>query len=100
MCGVAKRRHDTNKESEIVGGVAAKAGFYPWQVAIYYDDDFLCGGSLISDSHVLTAAHCFKYMSTDSSRYYIVLGENNRKLDEGKNKHEIENRTVDCTASC
>ena len=82
-CGVAKRRLETEQESAIVGGVVAKLGFYPWQVAIYYDDEFLCGGSLISNLHVLTAAHCFKYLSTDSSRYHIVLGENNRDVVEG-----------------
>jgi trypsin len=44
----------------VVGGVDAKITEHPWQVAI----DFpaiggLCGGSLIQDRWVLTAAHCF-----------------------------------------
>lgn len=63
--------------------MTAKRGFYPWQVAIYYDDNFLCGGSLISDRLVLTAAHCFKYLSTDTGRYNVVLGESNRAIPEG-----------------
>jgi len=81
-CGVAKRR--LNKDGKfIVGGVSAQKGFYPWQVAIYYDGDFLCGGSLIDDKHVLTAAHCFKYLSLDFSRYEVVLGDHDRSKDEG-----------------
>ncbi len=38
------------------------AGEYPWQVAILkkeqYDHVYVCGGSLIDGSHLLTAAHC------------------------------------------
>ncbi|XP_037781737.1 chymotrypsin-1-like [Penaeus monodon] len=35
-----------------------KVNEYPWQVAIVNGKVFTCGGSLISDRHVLTAAHC------------------------------------------
>ena len=37
-------------------------GEYPWQAAILkkeqYDNVYVCGGSLIDNSHLLTAAHC------------------------------------------
>ena len=37
---------------------------YPWQVAILkkeeFDNVYVCGGSLIDGSHLLTAAHCIK----------------------------------------
>lgn len=81
-CGVAKRRQQNGKP--IVGGSEANKGYYPWQVAIYYDEDFLCGGSLLSDQHVLTAAHCFKGLSTDTDRYEVVLGDHDRSVKEGK----------------
>ncbi|MGB0084463.1 MAG: serine protease [Rhodomicrobiaceae bacterium] len=44
----------------IVGGVDTDIKEHPWQVALYLlATDGLCGGSLIQDRWVLTAAHCF-----------------------------------------
>lgn len=51
----------------IINGAAARDGDWPWHSAIYhiersfsntYSFDYKCGGSLISATAVLTAAHC------------------------------------------
>jgi len=50
---------------------------YPWQVAILkkeeFDNVYICGGSLIDGSHILTAAHCIKDYKPQDIR--IRLGE-------------------------
>ena len=49
-------------EPRIVGGTTAEAGDYPWQVAVLKKQGtslfFICGGTLIADKRVVTAAHC------------------------------------------
>jgi secreted trypsin-like serine protease len=43
---------------QIVGGALATRGQFPWQVSIHIDNAYLCGGSLIRNNWVITAAHC------------------------------------------
>jgi len=43
---------------EIVGGSAATAGQFPFQVALLESGSLFCGGVLINANTVLTAAHC------------------------------------------
>lgn len=58
----------------IIDGHNANEGQFPWHAAIYIKFlnkvYYICGGSLITASHVLTAAHCFLF----PSEYYISLG--------------------------
>jgi secreted trypsin-like serine protease len=46
--------------SQIIGGVAAAQTQFPWQIYVYMDNSWLCGGSLIAANWVLTAGHCVK----------------------------------------
>merc|ERR1712107_944394 len=54
-CGI---EGPARKEGRIVGGVEATEHAWPWQVALFIDDAWFCGGSIISENYVLTAAHC------------------------------------------
>jgi len=54
-CGLRERL-----QSRIVGGERSNIQEYPWIAAITAFGTIFCGGALIDDRHILTAAHCFK----------------------------------------
>jgi len=67
----------TAAESMIVGGKQSDPGAWPWQVRLYQDagdDSGFCGGSLIGNRWVLTAAHCMQ----DVSSVQVGYGDNDR----------------------
>jgi hypothetical protein len=68
----------------IVGGVEAAENQWPWIVALFIDDAWFCGGALISDTHVLTAAHCVE----DASYFDIMAGAHN--VRETSEPHRVE----------
>ncbi|XP_004479479.2 prostasin isoform X2 [Dasypus novemcinctus] len=51
-CGMAS-------QARITGGDSTAQGHWPWQVSITYNAIHVCGGSLVSEDWVLSAAHCF-----------------------------------------
>ncbi|XP_046893976.1 serine protease 27-like [Hypomesus transpacificus] len=65
--------------SKIVGGQDAPVGGWPWQASLQQLSGFhFCGGSLINNQYVLTAAHCFT--STSTSNLQVILGA--KSLDQ------------------
>ncbi|XP_048007438.1 serine protease nudel [Leguminivora glycinivorella] len=45
-------------QSRVVGGRASQPTAWPWMVAMYRDGMFHCGGVVITQSWVMSAAHC------------------------------------------
>merc|ERR1712037_495457 len=72
-------------EDRIVGGHEAAHHEWPWQVALFVDDAWFCGGSLISDEWVMTAAHC-----ADGAGYFDVMaGAHNVRASSEPHRIEI-----------
>ncbi|XP_047493641.1 brachyurin-like [Penaeus chinensis] len=55
----------------VVGGSEAVPHKYPYQAALIQGVAFVCGGVLVSDQFVLTAAHC---VTSWKSKYSVLLG--------------------------
>lgn len=54
-CGAKNGYQD---QERIVGGHNADVGEWPWIAALFNGGRQFCGGSLIDDRHILSAAHC------------------------------------------
>uniref|UniRef100_A0A8C9TKS8 pancreatic elastase II n=1 Tax=Scleropages formosus TaxID=113540 RepID=A0A8C9TKS8_SCLFO len=67
----------------VVGGEDARPHSWPWQISLQYSKNggwyHTCGGTLISNEWVLTAAHCINSLNT----YRVVLGKHNLVEEEG-----------------
>ncbi|CAI6361541.1 unnamed protein product [Macrosiphum euphorbiae] len=66
--------------SRIVGGSEVRGNEYPWMASLWnVKKKFFCGGSIVTDQYVLTAAHCFSEVpATNYREIHVVLGQTRR----------------------
>lgn len=81
-CGTA------NVIKRIVGGEETQETRYPWMALLRNNNRFYCGGSLITDRYVATAAHCLRGFPTNRLSISLLVH------DRQANSSRIINRKV------
>ncbi|XP_066495174.1 trypsin-like [Tiliqua scincoides] len=71
-------------DDKIIGGFECPAHSQPWQVFFTYGNgNRWCGGSLINERWIISAAHCYKSPNT----LVAHLGEHDTTQEEGMEQH-------------
>ncbi|XP_056140167.1 coagulation factor IXb [Lampris incognitus] len=75
---------EKNNNKRIVGGFAAAPGEIPWQVSLMTTQNtkHFCGGSLISEVWVITAAHCLTQAKQAVADFFVRAGEHDFNRNE------------------
>lgn len=68
ICGRPAVAPSVTLMARIIGGIVARAHSWPWQCSIRYQYSSppwrqFCGASVVSDRHIVTAAHCLLVMT-------------------------------------
>ena len=84
-------------DPRIVGGNEAQYGSAPYMARIYsiVDQQFICGGSLLDQQWILTAAHCIKYrdrVNLRPSDISVFLGDHDSLSTE---KHQMQRHVAE-----
>jgi secreted trypsin-like serine protease len=77
--------------SKIVGGEQAQTDSWGWAASIRVGNNHICGGSLISSTLILTAAHCLMSIQSKSS-LRINLGS--KKLSLLRQQRSVSNMYI------
>ncbi|XP_063055043.1 trypsin-3-like isoform X2 [Engraulis encrasicolus] len=76
------------QDDKIVGGFECVKNSVPWQVSLY-DGYNYCGGTLIANEWVLSAAHCYQKSPTE-----VRLGEHHIRDPEGTEQHIMSAKSI------
>jgi len=87
-----KPNFDDADYDKIVGGVESLRGDWPWSCSLRQNGRHICGGSLLNNRWVVTAAHCVS--GTNVSPYKWACGLHNRVTNDAWTREFTPNRVI------
>merc|ERR1712013_483872 len=88
-CGVAPKPKRHSGLWRVVNGDQAELGSHPWAVSLERESGaYFCGGSIISNRYIVTAAHCV----TKGQRVWVHIGDHDKTTSSETNSIRIEGR--------
>ena len=96
----SKFRNPDKKEMppsfKIIDGTESPIHAFPWMVSLQYKGSHFCGGSLITDKFVITAAHCMEFGNIRDflEQLTVRLGEHDLSQTDESPDFEVEIRKV------
>ncbi|KAM4624488.1 uncharacterized protein ACJ7VT_005337 [Polymixia lowei] len=91
VCGRAPLNNRMDRVSGVVTG-----GTWPWMVSLYRNGVHVCGGTLIKDNFILTAAQCFSTSKPNVSEWMVFVGQ---RLVNGAEEFEVSSDVLNVTVS-
>ena len=91
QCGTNRYANLNQNFHSVIGGSEARPHEYPWIVQVLRNGRFICGGSIISESYILTAAHC---VESNSSFYHVEIGVHKRSRRREEHSITLEVQSV------
>ncbi|XP_068117799.1 ovochymase-2-like isoform X2 [Hyperolius riggenbachi] len=70
--------------SRIVGGAAAQKNEHPWMASLKENGRHFCGACIVSERHIITAAHCVK--NRNETRLMVCVGDHDFTKTEDSQK--------------
>lgn len=79
VCAITAFRELKHRHKRIIGGEVTPINSYPHQISLRFtqNDKHFCGGAILTDSWILTAAQCTQGSKSSIDNVYIVAGATN-----------------------
>ncbi|XP_042268526.1 ovochymase-2-like [Thunnus maccoyii] len=82
-CGVPQVRSPVVPSLRVVGGSEATYGSHPWLISLRNKGSHFCGGAILTNRWIMTAAHCFASISKEFlSSVTVAVGEFDQRVDD------------------
>jgi secreted trypsin-like serine protease len=93
--GCLEQEQLATQSEPVIGGQTANAGEYPWQAQLSAPGfAHWCGGSLVNDRWVVTAAHCADAFVTTPASITVTMGEHDRTVNSGTEQVRTASRII------